>query len=192
MAQRPYVTSSTSQLRGLAQLQVQTHLSATAKSAVCCLHCLSWKQDMGGCRAMLTQVLAYNFMHLDTLAWHSPVNSKEYTILLSFLIKDRFWYWWKIIKFWYICDSIFIWHKSITCKFSNEIYIYIFVIRYSTQNLVMSHYSASIWPVLPEKDISCFTIMPYSCHCSLAVDTFVKNCFEEWSTARVIFHQTSI
>lgn len=125
MAQRPYVTSSTSQLRGLAQLQVQTHLSATAKSAVCCLHCLSWNQDMGGCRAMLTQVLAYNFMHLDTLAWHSPVNSKEYTILLSFLIKDRFWYWWKIINFWYICDSIFIWHKSITCKFSNEIYIYI-------------------------------------------------------------------
>ena len=37
---------------------------------------------------MLTQVMANNFMHFDTLAKHKTLNSKEYTDMLSVLIKD--------------------------------------------------------------------------------------------------------
>ena len=38
---------------------------------------------------MLTQFMANNCMHFDTLAKHSPVKSKKYTALLSILVNLR-------------------------------------------------------------------------------------------------------
>ena len=70
--------------------------------------------------------MANDLMHFDVLAKHRPVNSKKYATLLSGLIKEfgnrktcsqknhHFF-------FLYICDSIFSWHKYITCTFSNEV-----------------------------------------------------------------------
>ena len=37
---------------------------------------------------MLTQVMVNNFMHFNTLAKHSPVNSEKYVAFLFILIKD--------------------------------------------------------------------------------------------------------
>jgi len=82
-------------------------------------------------------VLSYlnSFMHFDTLAKHSPVNSEKYASLLSVLIKEienKFQDWLKKKKstFWYICDFIFNLHRYIICEFSN--WTYRAVTRYST------------------------------------------------------------
>lgn len=37
---------------------------------------------------MLTQVMASNCMHFDTLAKHSALINKEYAVMLSILIKE--------------------------------------------------------------------------------------------------------
>jgi len=37
---------------------------------------------------MLTQVIANNCMHFDTLAKHSPVNCEKYAAVLAVLIKE--------------------------------------------------------------------------------------------------------
>ena len=37
---------------------------------------------------MLTQLMANGVMHFDTLAKHSPVNSKKYEAMFSVLIKE--------------------------------------------------------------------------------------------------------
>ena len=42
----------------------------------------------GGYNAVLAQVMANRFMHLDTLAKHSPVNSEKYAAMLSILIHE--------------------------------------------------------------------------------------------------------
>jgi len=39
-------------------------------------------------RAVLTQVMAHNCMHFDTLAKHRALNSKEHAAVLSILIKE--------------------------------------------------------------------------------------------------------
>ena len=43
---------------------------------------------MGQCRAELWQDMTDHSMHLNTLAEHSPVNSKKYAAVLSVLIKE--------------------------------------------------------------------------------------------------------
>ena len=45
---------------------------------------------MGGeqCYTVLTQVMANNCMHFDTLASHRALNNKEYTAMLSVLVKE--------------------------------------------------------------------------------------------------------
>ena len=69
------------------------------------------------------QIKANNFMHFDTLAKHSPVNSKKHVALLFDLIQEfekRFQdFWRKKSIFCCICDSIFSQHKYVTCQFSN-------------------------------------------------------------------------
>lgn len=42
----------------------------------------------GQCCAVLTQAMANSCAHFDTVAKHSTLNSKEYTALLSVLIKE--------------------------------------------------------------------------------------------------------
>jgi len=37
---------------------------------------------------VLTQVVANNVLHFDTLAKHSPVNREKYTVVLSVLIQE--------------------------------------------------------------------------------------------------------
>ena len=59
--------------------------------------------------------------------------------------------------------------------------------RVAIQNLAMSLYQILISPLLPERNIRHFTVMPHSCHCFLAVCTFMNNCFQGRSTGRVKF-----
>ena len=42
----------------------------------------------GGCRAVLTAVMANNCMHFDTLAKHSALNNEEYAAVLFIFIKE--------------------------------------------------------------------------------------------------------
>ncbi len=44
----------------------------------------AWRQYW----AVLTQVIANNSVHFDILAKHKALNSKEYTAVLSILIKE--------------------------------------------------------------------------------------------------------
>lgn len=87
----------------------------------------------------------YNFQYFDTLAKHSPVNSKKCTAILSFLIKkkkkeNRFQDCWKHHQlFRYTCDSIFSWNKCITCEFSSAVYRG--ATRYSAQRKKSDHVS---------------------------------------------------
>ena len=64
---------------------------------------------------------ANNFMHFDTLAKHSPVNSKKHVALLFDLIQEfekRFQdFWRKKSIFCCICNSILSRHKYVTCQF---------------------------------------------------------------------------
>jgi len=58
---------------------------------------------------VLTQVIANNCIHFDTLAKKSPLNSKKYTAMLSILRKEfemRFQDCWKKIVFRCICNSV--------------------------------------------------------------------------------------
>jgi len=65
----------------------------------------------GGYNEALAQVMANRFMHLDTLAKHSPVNSEKYAAMLSILIhelENRFQDCKeKSSTFWYTGNSIF-------------------------------------------------------------------------------------
>lgn len=98
---------------------------------------------------MLTQVMSNNFMHLDTLAKCSPVNSENYASVLFRLRKLR-----KVTKLLkkinLYCDSIFSENKYISCKCSNELHGA--AIGYSTKTLVISLYQAVIRSPLAEKD----------------------------------------
>lgn len=68
--------------------QAHTQCSATAKHR--CVIGTVWaeKGTWGGCAAVPAQVMANNSMQFDTLAKHSPVKSKKYTIMLSVFIKE--------------------------------------------------------------------------------------------------------
>ena len=58
---------------------------------------------------VLTQVIANNCIHFDTLAKKSPLNSKKYTAMLSILRKEfemRFQDCWNKIVFRCICNSV--------------------------------------------------------------------------------------
>ena len=68
--------------------------------------------------AVLTQQTANNVMDCDILSKHRPVNSKKYAAVLSIVIQafenksqdcQK-----KSSVFWYVCNSIFSWHKYIT------------------------------------------------------------------------------
>jgi len=84
---------------------------------------------------------------------------------------------------WATCSNK---HKCVTCEFSNGMY------RIAIKNLVTSLYQTFVRPLLPERSIPPFTIMPYSCHCFVAVHAFVNSCFEGWRTGEVKFHQKSL
>jgi len=53
---------------------------------MCDRHHLGGSQ--GWSSALLSEVMANNFRHFDTLAKHSPVNSEKYAAVLSILIKE--------------------------------------------------------------------------------------------------------
>lgn len=93
--------------------------------------------------AELTQVMANMLMHFDTLAKHNTVNSKRYAAMLSIVIKEseiRFQDCKKNISwmFWFISNSIFSWHKYMTCEFSSGMY------RVAMQNVITSFYQTSV------------------------------------------------
>ena len=78
--------------------------------------------------------MANNFMHFDTSAKGSPVNSEKIAVMLSILIKkhkNRSQDFQKNHLFSYPCDSIFSQQKNITCKFSHGMYRV--TIKHSTQ-----------------------------------------------------------
>ena len=114
-------------------------------------------------------------MHFDTLAKHSPVNSKKCAAVLFLLIKEfenRFQDCWKkILIFWSICNSIFSQHKYITCEFSDGMYRA--AIRYSTQRFHHVSLPAFYNLYLIGGEYLLFT--PHSCHCLLAACTFVSS-----------------
>lgn len=123
----------------------------------------------------------YNFQYFDTLAKHSPVNSKKCTAILSFLIKKK-----KMRIGFKIVENIISYLDIHVTQFSVEISALpvnfqvqcIEVqpdIQLKEKNLIMSLYQAFVRPFLPEKNIPSFTITPSSCHRILAVHTFVNN-----------------
>jgi len=76
-----------------AQHSLQHSLPCTTKAVSPqsgCRHTLITQQRLntGQCCAVLTQVMANNCMYFDTLAKHIPINSKEYAVMLSLLIKE--------------------------------------------------------------------------------------------------------
>ena len=110
--------------------------------------------------AVLTQVMANNFMHFDTLAKHSPVNSKKYAaILWQRNLRTGFKTAQKDLQFFW-CFSIFSQHKYIfqmeCIKLQSDIQ--------QIFNLTMSLYQTFTSPLLPERNIPHCTVTPYSCH----------------------------
>ena len=70
------------------------HCSLTAKSRCA----VNWAGTRAVCSEVLTQVIADNFILLDSLAKHSPVSSKKYATVLSMPVKEfqnRFQDCWK-------------------------------------------------------------------------------------------------
>ena len=62
----------------------------------------------GQCCAVLTQVMANNCMHIDTLDKHSALNSKECTVMLFVLIKlENRYQDCKKKSSIYVCNTIF-------------------------------------------------------------------------------------
>ena len=87
--------------------------------------------------------MASKVMHFDTLAKHSPVNSKAYAAPpKEFVIRFEK----KSSNFWFICNFIFSQHQYSICKFSRGMF------RVPIQYLVMSLYQTSISPLLPERN----------------------------------------
>ena len=88
-----------------------------------------------------SQVVANNFMHFDTLAKHSSVNSERPEAVLSILIKEfenrPQDFKKKSSVFWYICNSIFSRYKCITCEFSTGIHRV--AIKHPTQRKIWSY-----------------------------------------------------
>ena len=177
-----------------AQPQVRIHCSSMATHWCAISAASAETRAWGGRSAVLSQVMAHNCMHFDTLAKHSPVNSKK-NFSLAFHFDNGIWEQVSRMpkKSWfcYICDSIFSQHNYITCQYSDGMYRV--AIRYSSPKL--DHVSFLVFcktRLTREKyhyNILHFTITPFSCHRFLAVRTFVNNCFKGWSIERVEFHQ---
>lgn len=64
--------------------------------------------------------------------------------------------------------------------------------REREKNLIMSLYWISVSPILADRNIPHFTVMPYSCYWFLAVRTFFNNYLQWWSTGRTEFDQTPL
>jgi len=151
---------------------------------------LGWNQDMGH-NAVLTYVMANNFMDFDTLAKHSPGNSEKYAVVLS---------------------AFCLWNRNLRIGFKiaekNQQFLGLFITPFSVNiNKLLANfklnaqncyqksddvYQTFLRPHSPQRNTSYFAITPYSCYHFLAVGTFVNNYFEGWSTGRVIFHQKSL
>lgn len=97
-----------------------------------------------GQSAVITQPTANRFMHFDTLAMHSPVNSRKYVAVLSILIKQfekNFQDGWKKSSiFHFICNAIFGRLKYITSEFSNWMW------KVVIKNLIVFLYQIFISP----------------------------------------------
>ena len=104
---------------------------------------------------------------------NNPVKSKKYAAMLSVLIKEfenRFLrkksiflvYLYVYLYILYICNSIFSQYKYITCEFLNTVHR--LSTRQSTQKF--DHVSSTVFykPCLAQKNTTCLTIKPYSCH----------------------------
>ena len=91
-----------------------------------------------GHSALPAQAMANKLMDFDTLAEHRPVNSKKIAAALSILIKESENRIQDCLKkssnLSHICNSIFRWHKYITCDFFNGMY------GVSIKNLIVSLY----------------------------------------------------
>ena len=157
---------------------------------------MKWNLNCG--KLKLWWIILCIFIHcLDTVCVFFTVNSEKYAAVFSFSInkfENRFQDFKKknlLCVCVCICNSIFSWHKYVTCKFSHGMWRV--VIRHSTQwKMILSTYQTFISPFLPEKNICHFTVTPYSCHHFLAVHTFVNNYFQIWRTGRIILHQKSL
>jgi len=132
-----------------------THPSPPAPSQWCvmgtvCTEPRAWRST-GQCWPQWWSIAVCTVMHwLNTVLW--AVKNMNCA-----LHSDRgIWEWvLRLLKkssvFWYICTSIFSWHKYITCAFLKRRYRV--AIRYSTQNPIMSLNLTSVNPLLSERDI---------------------------------------
>ena len=126
---------------------------------------------------MLTQVMANNCMHFDTLAKHSPVNRKKicsFNLCFDNELENMFQDCQKSHKFFGIFATPFSVNiNTLPANFQMEC----IELQSDTQlkNLILSFYQTFIISVLAEKSILQFTVTPYSCHHFLAVCTFVNN-----------------
>ena len=140
------------------------------------------------------QRMANDLMHFDVLAKHRPVNSKKYAALLSILIKgfeNRFQDLWKVINIFGIFVTPFsVDINTLPAHFQMKCVELQSAIQ--VKDLISSCYWTLTRSALTEKNIPCFTIMPYSHHCFLTVCALVSSCFQGWITGRIIFHQNSL
>jgi len=134
--------------------------------------------------------MANKIIHFDTLAKHSPVNSRKYAAMLSILIKqfeNRFQDWsQKSSIFHFICNSIFSRPKYITSEFSN------WMCRVVIKNLIVSLYQIFISSVLSREKYPLLHNHILSVSSLLGAWAFVTNCFPGWSKGRVEFHHESL
>ena len=137
------------------------HCSAVIKPRCAISSIWAETRAWGGHNTELAQVMANKFIHCDTVAKHSALNSKKHRVLLSIVRKESekmFQDCWKkksiLLYSW---DFNFSWHKYMICQFSNGRYRV--AIRHSTQksdNVCLPDLYIRL--ILPEENTPCFII----------------------------------
>lgn len=99
-------------------------------------------------------------------------------------------------------QNVSVWARPVSCNWHGEgtvstntwpanFHMECMELQSDTQLKKFNHGSLPVFFLtflLAQRGILHFTIMPYSCHCFLAVRTFVNSCFQGWCTGRVKFH----